>query len=250
MTHGWKACLSLFYLQYLYVATWVWLMFGDITVLRQLLLYIARIFLDGTMSRLHCKMPVCNKKHLSLSLFLCVHKSLALCSKTERGKKEPLDCRGVSDDCCRFQFLRDSEKEKGTVCTCLCVCVWVCVVWGFCRVGHTRVPRWCWMCVIVTQLRDMGSCGEICPQPSSCLSICWIVVAECCGWLLLPTVFYLQPILPSLFTEWPRHPLCGKCNREGRLTCNKCVALCCSFESNIKLLEFKTKSKTKTAPTE
>lgn len=83
--------------------------------------------------------------------------------------------------------------------------VWVCVIWGFCRVGHTRVPRWCWMCVIVTQLRDMGSCGEICPQPSSCLSICWNVVAECCGWLLLPIVFYLQPILLSLFTEWPRH---------------------------------------------
>lgn len=64
-------------------------------------------------------------RNISLSLFLCVHKSLALCSKTERGKKEPLDCRGVSDDCCRFQFLRDSEKEKGTVCTCLCVCVYV-----------------------------------------------------------------------------------------------------------------------------
>lgn len=75
------------------------------------------------MSRLHCKMPVCNKKHLSLtlSLSLCVHKSLALCSKTERGNTEPLDCRGVSDDCCRFQFLRDIEKEK--VCTCLCECV-------------------------------------------------------------------------------------------------------------------------------
>lgn len=144
-------------------------------------------------------------RNISLSLFLCVSTNPWLYVQRQSGaRKNLLIAEGsvmIAADFSSSEILRKKKAQ----CAPVCVCVWVCVVWGFCRVGHTRVPRWCWMCVIVTQLRDMGSCGEICPQPSSCLSICWNVVAECCGWLLLPTVFYLQPILPSLFTEWPRH---------------------------------------------
>lgn len=155
------------------------------------------------MSRLHCKMPVCNKKHLSHSLSFSVSTNPWLYVQRQRGaRKNLLIAEGSVMIAAGFSSSEIVRKKKAQ---CAPACVCVCVVWGFCRVWHTHVPRWCWMCVIVTQLRDMGSCGEICPQPSSCLSICWIVVAECCGWLLLPTVFYLQPILPSLFTEWPRH---------------------------------------------
>ena len=82
----------------------------------------------------------------------------------------------LSPHVCRLRFCE----------ACVCLCSWMLVHVCNCESAPER-----------KNLKEMDSCVEVCSELSSCLIICWDVVPERCGWLLPPTIFYLQAILPS-----------------------------------------------------